>query len=117
MKKINYNGRVFRPIKSSSSGEVDSRTIFHYFQDGDIVWADYSGGAVTNGHLIAIADTDGRLEMRYHHVNSSGELMTGVCRSSPELLDDGRMIIHEKWQWTSGDMSSGESHLEEITSA
>ncbi len=116
-KKINYNGRVFRPFKTSSNGEADPATVFRYFQDGDIVWADYSGGAVLMGHLIAIVDVEGNLDMRYHHLNSSGEIMTGICRSRPEVLDDGRLIMHEKWQWTSGDMSSGESQLEQVTSA
>ena len=52
--------------------------------------------------------------MRYHHVNAAGELMTGVCRSTPELLPDGRVRLHERWQWTSGDGSSGESVIEEV---
>jgi len=52
--------------------------------------------------------------MRYEHVNKDGELMTGRCHSVPEKLADGRLRMHEKWQWTSGDQSSGESTLEEV---
>ncbi len=52
--------------------------------------------------------------MRYQHVNRDGELMTGHCRSTPELLPDGRLRLHESWQWTSGDGSRGESIIEEI---
>jgi hypothetical protein len=52
--------------------------------------------------------------MRYHHVNTSGELMTGVCVSTPEVLPTGKVRLHEKWQWTSGDQSKGESIIEEI---
>ena len=78
--------------------------------------ADYSGGDIVSGHLIAICDSEGALDMRYHHVNTSGKLMTGVCRSTPEILTDGRIRLHEKWQWTSGDRSSGESIIEEILS-
>ncbi len=107
MKKINYNGRVFRPIQTAETGEADASTTFHYFQDGDIVWAEYSGGSIVRGHLIAKVAASGDLDMRYHHVNTSGELMTGTCHSRPELLADGRIRLHETWQWTSGDMSSG----------
>lgn len=53
--------------------------------------------------------------MRYQHVNAEGELMTGICRSTPEVLADGRIRLHEKWRWTSGDLSSGESIIEEVT--
>jgi hypothetical protein len=111
---INYDGRVFRPIRPADSGEVDRQTTFRYFQRGNIVWAEYEGGLIEKGHLIAVADADGCLDMRYHHVNSSGELMTGVCRSTPEMLPDGRVRLLETWRWTSGDLTSGESVLEEI---
>jgi len=114
MNKIDYEGRIFRAAQTSSAGEVDGRTTFHYRQSGSIVTAEYSGGDIASGHLVAIADEDGRLDMRYHHVNSSGELMTGTCRTTPELLPDGRLLLHEKWQWTSGDLASGTSILEEV---
>jgi hypothetical protein len=51
--------------------------------------------------------------MRYHHVNTNGELMTGICRSTPELLPSGKIRLHEEWQWTSGDGSKGKSIVEE----
>ena len=54
------------------------------------------------------------LDMRYEHINSAGKIMTGLCLSRPEILLDGRIRLHEKWQWTSGDLSSGESIIEEI---
>ena len=54
------------------------------------------------------------LDMRYHQVNDRGEGMTGVCRSTPEFLPDGRIRLHVAWRWTSGDGSSGSSVLEEV---
>ncbi len=113
MPKINYEGRTFVVITNTGTGEVTSETVFHYHQEGNIVWAEYSGGSILQGHLIAIADADGCLEMRYHHVNTMGDLMTGICRTVPEILSDGRLRLHENWQWTSGDRSTGESILEE----
>jgi hypothetical protein len=52
--------------------------------------------------------------MRYQHLNSGGELMTGKCRSTPDILPDGRLRLRELWQWTSGDFSRGESVIEEV---
>ena len=52
--------------------------------------------------------------MRYQHLNADGKLMTGTCISTPEELNDGRLRLHEKWQWTSGDVSKGESVIEEV---
>jgi len=83
-------------------------------QTGRIVTCRYSGGRIVSGQFIALVDEAGRLDMRYHEVNDRGELMTGVCRSTPELLPDGRIRLHEVWRWTSGDGSSGRSVLEEV---
>jgi len=40
--------------------------------------------------------------------------MTGICTSTPEILPDGKIRLHEKWRWTSGDLSEGESVIEEV---
>jgi hypothetical protein len=111
---INYNGRRFVGVANSANGEVSSRTVFHYRQQDDVVWATYEGGGVRFGTLVATVDRAGQLDMRYSHVNASGELMTGTCQSKPEVLLDGRLRLHECWQWTSGDKSRGESIVEEV---
>ena len=110
----NYDGRRFRSVANTANGEVGAGTVFEYHQDGDAVWATYRGGGVTLGTLVATVDGEGRLDMRYAHVNDAGALMTGVCTSTPEALPDGRLRLHETWRWTSGDGSSGTSTLEEI---
>lgn len=111
---VDYDGRRFRSVENSGTGEVGPETVFEYRQDGEVVSATYGGGGVRSGVLIATADEEGSLDARYAHVNVSGELMTGECRSTPEALADGRIRLHEEWRWTSGDGSSGRSVVEEI---
>lgn len=110
---IDHNDRRFVPVSNSANGEVSPEVIFHYKQIGRIVTCVYSGGRIISGQLIAVVDNEGRLDMRYHQVNERGELMTGVCRSIPEVLPDGRIRLHEEWRWTSGDGSCGSSVLEQ----
>lgn len=111
---VSYEGRRFRSAENSATGEVGPETVFTYRQDGDVVSATYEGGGVRSGVLIATADPEGNLDARYAHVNASGGLMTGECRTTPEALPDGRLRLHEEWRWTSGDGSSGRSVVEEI---
>jgi hypothetical protein len=111
---VSYEGRRFRSVENSASGEVGPETVFAYRQDGDVVSATYEGGGVRSGVLIATADPEGNLDARYAHVNEAGDLMTGECRTTPEVLPDGRLRLHEEWRWTSGDGSSGRSVVEEI---
>ena len=111
---IDYDDRVFAFISNSVAGDVGSATTFHYRQRGDLVWATYQGGAVAFGTLIAQVQKDGSLDMRYHHITTDGSIKAGKCRSRPEILVDGRIRLHEHWQWTEGGTESGESSVEEI---
>ncbi|HEY0427222.1 MAG TPA: hypothetical protein VGC76_05400 [Pyrinomonadaceae bacterium] len=114
MDKINYDGRIFKSVKNSETGEVSSETRFYYHQTENLVWAQYAGGRIVFGSLIAKCDEEGNLDMRYQHLNKNGELMTGKCVSAPEILGNGKIRLHENWQWTSGDLSKGTSVVEEI---
>ena len=111
---IDLDGRIFQAVENSESGEVSGSTLFHYHQDGDVVWANYNGGTIVRGHLLATLTANSELEMRYHHVNVSGTLKTGTCRSRIEQLADGRYRLHEAWQWTNGSQERGSSVLEEL---
>lgn len=111
---INYNHKTFKPITTSKNAEVSEHTLFTYKQKGSIITSEYSGGAILKGHLIGTVANDGTIEMRYHQVNTKGDLMTGICQSKPEILSNGKIRLHETWQWTSGDQSKGTSMLEEV---
>lgn len=110
---IEYNGKIFRPVSNTENGETSSETVFTYKQMGNILTAEYSGGKIRSGHLIGLVDESGNIDMRYHQVNDNGELMTGICHSKPEILDTGKIRLHETWEWTSGDKSKGKSIIEE----
>lgn len=109
-----YDGRLFRPVDTSSDSDTSSETIFRYKQRGDLLTGDYSGGEIEYGHLIGLVDDHGGIVMRYHHLNLDGYLMTGRCRSRPEIMANGKLRLHETWQWTCRNKAKGTSILEEI---
>ena len=111
---MNYNNKKFKVFENSENWETTTETIFEYKQNGNILTSEYSGGQIIRGHLIGLVDDNGKIEMSYHQVNTKGELMTGICFSEPELTDNGKIKLYEKWEWTSGDKSSGKSVLIEI---
>jgi len=108
------DNRFFTTQSNSGNGEVSSETIFHYHQDADLVYADYSGGEIVKGHLLGKVIDSERLEFVYHHLNRQGEIMTGRCTSYPETGEDGLLRLKEYWQWTCRDFSEGESVIVEI---
>lgn len=112
-----YHNKRFQSIQNTPNGEVSGDTFFHYKQEGSTVWATYKGGSIIFGTLIAKMDEKGALDMRYQHLSEDNSFKTGQCKSTPEILPDGRIRLHETWQWTSGDQSSGQSIIEEIVNS
>ena len=114
LQTMNYNNKKFRPVSNSDNGEVSSDMVFHYQQTKNVLTCRYKGKYILDGHLIGLVDETGNIQMSYHQINQYGELMTGICYSTPEILENGKIRLTEKWQWTSGDQSKGSSILEEV---
>lgn len=112
--KINYNNKKFRVLENSENGEITTEMIFEYKQNGNILTSKYNGGQIVSGHLIGLVDETGKIEMCYHQINTKGEILTGICSSVPKFTKNGKIKLYEKWEWTSGDKSTGESVLEEL---
>ena len=111
---MNYNDKHFVSVSNTENGEVSDKTRFHYHQENEVVWAEYSGGDIVKGFLIGKVCQDGRLEFYYQHINTRLEIRIGVCNSTPEQLADGRLRLVESWQWLNGDHSTGSSVVEEV---
>ncbi len=111
---INYHNRKFKPVSNSDNGEVSNDMVFHYQQEDNVLTCTYTGANIVSGHLIGLVSESGSIDMRYHQINTNGELMTGTCQSTPEMMENGKIRLHESWQWTSGDQSKGNSILEEV---
>lgn len=111
---INYDGRQFVSTENTANGEVSSKTLFVYKQEGNIISASYSGGEITQGTLIGLVNENGSLEFRYNHINIKNEIRGGKCLSTPEILSDGRIKLYEQWQWHDDEVTEGSSVIEEV---
>jgi hypothetical protein len=111
MEEINYHKKTFKGVENYDEGDLNPLTRFHYFHKGEAVWGKIDGGRVVHGSLVARIMEDGKLDMMWHYVNIDGEVVSGTCISAPEVLDDGRIRLHEVWKIDGG--IEGESVIEE----
>ena len=109
--KINYHGRIFAGVSNALNGQVSGDTVFRYTQRHDILTAYYQGGSIFEGHIFGQVLEDNSLYFAYHHLDINGQLKSGYCNSVPEVLPDGRIRLHEKWEWTHGGEGKGEKAL------
>jgi Ala-tRNA(Pro) deacylase len=111
---INYDGRRFRPI---THGVHADAAVALYRQEGGLVWAEFTGGEVRKGSLSGLRAANGNLEFTYSMVLADGEVVAGRCRSTPQILADGRIRLHETWERYGPHADSGVSVLDEIPGA
>ena len=107
---IDYDGRRFRPADDPAASD----RVAQYHQDGDLLWGEFHGGRARRGALAGTCAPDGRLDFAYCMVTDAGEVISGHCRSTPRLLEDGRVRLREVWQRFGEHAATGVSHLEEI---
>ena len=111
---INYHNRKFKVASTADAGEVSTELVFHYQQEKDIVTCTYKDKNVASGHLIGKVDEAGNIDIRYHQINAEGIIKTGKCYSKPHVLANGKIQLHETWEWLSGDSGGGNTIIEEI---
>lgn len=111
---ICYGKRRFAAVSNGTNGDRDTETVFEYRQSGGRVRARYSGPGIVFGSLVAASDASGSLDMHYRRFTPEGALRAGQCRTTPEVLANGKLRLHEQWQWTTGDRSSGRSILKDL---
>jgi len=109
---FSLDGRTLAGVSNSDDGEVSGETTFHFEQDGERLYAHYSGGAVLDGHLVGTFDGD-RWDIRYTQLNTDHETATGHSVGTVELLDDSYVRVEDEWEWESRD-GHGETVLEEV---
>ena len=111
---INYDARWFSP----AGGPADEKgRIAVYRQRGDLLWGEFAGGDARRGALTGRVDQNGHLEFGYCLVLVGGAVISGRCRSVPEVLPDGRIRLHETWERFGADAATGTSCIEEIPAA
>jgi hypothetical protein len=114
MTAINYHNKVFKGVENYDSGDLNPETRFYYYQEESTVWGNIDGGRLIRGSFIAKADKDGCLDMVWQYLSSEGKFICGNGRSTPELLPDGRIRLHEEWEITTGPDVKGRSTIEEV---
>jgi hypothetical protein len=110
VRTIGYDGRRFSPATDSAG----PHPVAHYHQRDDLVWGEFAGGEVRCGSLAGTSDTEGVLSFAYCMVLDTGQTIVGICRSVPEILDDGRIRLTENWERFGDGAGAGISTLEEL---
>jgi hypothetical protein len=108
MRKIDFNNKTFSLIDNSENGKVSSETIFKYSQEGNLVTADYYGGNVIYGKIIAQL-RDNELHMLYQCLTTDNELKAGKAIAQIRFNENDKIVLKLNWEWLDGNQENGVS--------
>lgn len=111
--KFNFNNKKFALIENSDKGQVNSETIFQYKQEENLVTADYFGGTIKYGKIIAELNGD-TMNMLYQCLTTDNELKAGKALAKISLTKDGKIKLNLNWEWLTNGKGNGKSEYIEI---
>lgn len=106
---MKLTGLAFKAVANSKHGSLNTETIMRFTSDDDVIVANYSGGTIVVGHVLAKRIADSELEMLYQGATTTGQIQAGKANARFRPNADGRMSMYLAWQWLTGDRSSGQS--------
>jgi len=104
----NFQNKTFLLVENAANGTVNQDTIFKYQQNGDLVTADYKGGTVIYGKIIARLQGD-QLLMRYQCLTIENTFKVGKAIAQITQLPDGKLQLSLDWEWIDGGIGKGQS--------
>mgnify|MGYP000654558041 CR=1 FL=1 len=108
MTEFNFHNKTFYLLENSESGKVNSKTVFKYQQKENIVTANYSGGTIKYGKIIATLNND-VLNMLYQCVTIENELKAGKAIAEVSLTKHNKLKLKLNWKWLGKKNESGVS--------
>lgn len=113
MEEINFNKKKFVLLENSKTGKVNSETIFEYKQDGNVVTADYYGGTIKYGKIIAHKEGK-ELNMLYQCLTIDNELKAGKAIAAIVVTENNKVKLKLNWVWLTDDRTNGKSEYIEL---
>ncbi len=111
--EFNFDNKKLRiTLIEGPDTEVNEDTIFHFHQQGNVIWGEYSGGKVKLGRLIGVLNGE-NLNHSYVQINLNDEINSGEGNSIIKLNENNKLQIVEEWEWKSQD-GKGKSVMTEI---
>jgi hypothetical protein len=113
MSKFDFNNKRFALIQNSESGQVNSDTVFEYKQQDNLVTADYYGGTVKYGKIIADLK-ENELNMLYQCLTIDNQLKAGKAIAKISMTDEGKIKLNLNWEWLTNGNENGISEYIEV---
>src|SRR5690242_6535720 len=111
--EMNLDKVKMNVVKTARNGVVNNLTIFTFFQTGNIVSAEYSGGQIMKGYLVG-SITDDKLSFSYCQLQTDGKMVYGRSNCDIVAGENGKIQLIEHFQWGSRNDEMGTNVFQEL---
>jgi hypothetical protein len=87
--------------------------VFKYKQKGNLVTADYAGGSIVYGKIIAHLEGD-TLNMLYQCLTTENQLKAGKALAKAVYTEGGKIKLTLDWGWLNEGNAKGQSEYIEL---
>ncbi len=97
--QYNFHKKQFKVIKNDGDdAEVTTETIFHFFQNGELIYAEYKGGKVKYGEIFGLIEKD-TIHFYYSQININGGKNKGSSIDEIKILENKKLQLTDVWKW------------------
>jgi GNAT superfamily N-acetyltransferase len=95
----NFHKKQFNVIKNEGvDAEVTIETIFNFYQNKELIYAEYKGGKVKYGEIFGLIEND-TISFYYSQVNFEGEKSQGSSIDEIKVLENNKLQLIDRWEW------------------
>ncbi|WP_171036995.1 hypothetical protein [Maribacter algarum] len=108
MSEFDFNNKTFSLVENTDNGNATSETIFKYKQEGNLITAEYNGGGIKYGKIIAKLENN-TLHMLYQCLTDKEELKAGKATAKINLNEKSKIRLTLNWEWLDKNEERGTS--------
>jgi N-acetylglutamate synthase-like GNAT family acetyltransferase len=94
-----FHKKQFNVIKNEGVDvEVTTDTIFNFYQNSELIYAEYKGGRVKYGEIFGLIEND-TVHFYYSQINLEGGKNKGGSKDEIKILDNHKLQLIDRWEW------------------
>jgi GNAT superfamily N-acetyltransferase len=97
--QYDFHKKQFAVIQNDGKEvEVTTETIFYFFQNETLIYAEYKGGKVKYGEIFGVIEND-YVYFYYSQTNLEGAKNQGSSKDEIIVLENNKLQLIDRWEW------------------
>jgi GNAT superfamily N-acetyltransferase len=97
--KFDFHKKQFKVIKNDGVDvEVTTETVFYFYQNKELIYAEYKGGKVKYGEIFGLVENN-TVHFYYSQVNFEGGRNQGSSTDEINKMENNKLQLIDRWEW------------------